>query len=141
MDGGYFGTSTPHIFLKTYKESVVLPPRIFNYEPKIHGFNLYKKTGSRAVGSKDVILFPKFYTSSIASEELKAIHEPRVEREAPSEADASMADKENLEQPPVLDPAPEEPQKDVEQEQEHNQNQSNRKNKKKNKKNKNRGKN
>lgn len=126
--------------MKTYKESVVLPPRIFNYEPKIHGFNLYKKTGSRAEGSKDVIIFPKFFSSQIASEELKVKNDPKVENEVVlSEADAIMADKENVEQPPVQEPVVEEIQKDDEQI--HNQNQGNKKNKKKNKKNKNKGKN
>jgi len=47
LDGAYFGTSLPHVFLKTYKEAVVLPPKIYNYEPKIAGFNIYKKKGSR----------------------------------------------------------------------------------------------
>lgn len=71
VDGAYFGTSVPHIFLKTFKEAVVLPPRIFHYEPKIHGFKLFKKTGSRAVGSNSVITYPKSYDSKAASEELK----------------------------------------------------------------------
>ena len=47
QDESYFGTSVPHIFLKTFKETVVLPQRIFNYVPKIHGFNLYNKTELR----------------------------------------------------------------------------------------------
>lgn len=71
VDGAYFGTSVSHIFLKTFKEAVVLPPRIFHYEPKIHGFKLFKKTGSRAVGSKDVITYPKQLDSQAASSELK----------------------------------------------------------------------
>ena len=71
VDGAYFGTSVPHIFLKTFKEAVVLPPRIFNYEPKIHGFRLFKKAGSRAVGSKNVIRYPKDHSAKEASEELK----------------------------------------------------------------------
>eukprot|EP00343_Euplotes_focardii_P005064 CAMPEP_0205808976 /NCGR_PEP_ID=MMETSP0205-20121125/13069_1 /ASSEMBLY_ACC=CAM_ASM_000278 /TAXON_ID=36767 /ORGANISM="Euplotes focardii, Strain TN1" /LENGTH=229 /DNA_ID=CAMNT_0053085471 /DNA_START=190 /DNA_END=875 /DNA_ORIENTATION=- len=78
VDGAYFGTSVPHIFLKSFKEAVVLPPRIFNYEPKIHGFRLYKKTGSRAAGSKDVIKYPNTISTSQAAEELKS----RVAREA-----------------------------------------------------------
>ena len=81
IDGAFFGTSVPHIFLRAYKEAVILPPRIFNYEPKIHGFNLYKKTGSRAVGSKDVILYPKFISSKIASEELKDSNQAKLQEE------------------------------------------------------------
>ncbi|CAI2362978.1 unnamed protein product [Moneuplotes crassus] len=46
--------------------------RDFNYEPKIHEFRIYKKTGSRAAGSKDAITYPKFYTTSEAAEELKS---------------------------------------------------------------------
>jgi len=84
VDGAYFGTSVPHIFLKSFKEAVVLPPRIFNYEPKIHGFKLYKKAGSRAVGSKNVIRYPNDYTSTTASEELKS-------RESNQKADEDVA--------------------------------------------------
>lgn len=70
MDGAYFGTSVPHIFLKTYKEAVVLPPRIFHYEPKISGFRLFGKTGSRALGSKSVVTFPKEVSTEMAMREL-----------------------------------------------------------------------
>ncbi len=80
VDGAYFGTSVPHIFLKAFKEAVVLPPRIFNYEPKIHGFKLYKKTGSRAAGSKDVITYPKTYTTEDATEELKSRRSKQEEK-------------------------------------------------------------
>ena len=41
LDGAYFGTTIPHAFLKAYKEAVVLPPRIFSYEPKIAGFRIF----------------------------------------------------------------------------------------------------
>ena len=47
LDGAYFGKSLPHIFLKSYREAVVLPPQIFSYEPKIAGFKLFKHRGSR----------------------------------------------------------------------------------------------
>lgn len=90
VDGAYFGTSVPHIFLKSFKEAVVLPPRIFNYEPKIHGFKLYKKTGSRALGAKDVILYPKSYSSSQASEELKGDSEGEILRKNLSDGDAAV---------------------------------------------------
>lgn len=32
---------------KTYKEAVVLPPKVYHYEPKIVGFKIYKKKGSK----------------------------------------------------------------------------------------------
>jgi casein kinase II subunit beta len=47
IDGAYFGTSFPHVFLKHYPEAVVLPPKIYYYEPKIYGFKIYKKRGSK----------------------------------------------------------------------------------------------
>lgn len=92
VDGAYFGTSVPHIFLKTFKEAVVLPPRIFNYEPKIHGFRLYKKTGSRAVGSRDVISYPKTITTEDASEELKSRPPKNIERNIKADEDVAMED-------------------------------------------------
>ena len=42
---------------------------------------MYKKTGSRAVGSKDVILYPKFISSKIASEELKDSNQAKLQEE------------------------------------------------------------
>lgn len=96
VDGAYFGTSVPHIFLKTFKEAVVLPPRIFNYEPKIHGFRMYKKTGSRAAGAKDVINYPKLYDTEKAVEELKS--RPVKEKQAKRIADEDVAMKDHKEE-------------------------------------------
>ena len=48
IDGAYFGTSLPHIFLKHYPEAIILPPKIYFYEPKIYGFKVYGKRGSKA---------------------------------------------------------------------------------------------
>jgi casein kinase II subunit beta len=93
VDGAYFGTSVPHIFLKTFKEAVVLPPRIFNYEPKIHGFRMYKKTGSRAAGAKDVINYPKLYDTEKAVAELKS--RPVKEKQAKRLADEDVAMKDH----------------------------------------------
>lgn len=47
MDGAYFGSSFPHVFLKHYPEAVILPPKIYYYEPKIFGFSVFKKRGSK----------------------------------------------------------------------------------------------
>jgi len=47
IDGAYFGTSFPHHFLKHYKTAVILPPKIYHYEPKISGFKIVGKRGSK----------------------------------------------------------------------------------------------
>lgn len=70
---------------------MVLPPRIFHYEPKIHGFRLYKKTGSRAVGSKDVITYPKAFDSKAAANELKFDPSNDEENKRIVDEDAAMA--------------------------------------------------
>jgi casein kinase II subunit beta len=95
VDGAYFGTSVPHIFLKTFKEAVVLPPRIFNYEPKIHGFKLYKKTGSRAAGAKDVIHYPKAFSSKEAADELKSRPAREMERKRVADEEAAKQPEDN----------------------------------------------
>lgn len=46
LDGAFFGTSFPHAFLKHYPLSVILPPKIHFYEPKISGFKIAGKRGS-----------------------------------------------------------------------------------------------
>ena len=47
IDGAYFGTSFPHVFQMHYPLAVILPPKIYYYEPKIFGFKLYGKRGSK----------------------------------------------------------------------------------------------
>ena len=47
IDGAYFGTSFPHVFLQHYPLAVVLPPKIYHYEPKIFGFKIAGKRGSQ----------------------------------------------------------------------------------------------
>jgi casein kinase II subunit beta len=47
VDGAYFGTSLPHVFLKGFTDAVVLPPKTHKYEPKIHGFKIFGKSGSQ----------------------------------------------------------------------------------------------
>lgn len=47
LDGAFFGPSVPHIFLKAYDYNVVLPPTVSYYEPKIYGFSLAGKRGSK----------------------------------------------------------------------------------------------
>ena len=47
IDGAFFGTTFAHHFLKHYKQAVILPPKIYHYEPKIYGFKIVGKRGSR----------------------------------------------------------------------------------------------
>lgn len=47
VDGACYGTSFPHVFLKHYPNAVILPPKVFLYEPKIYGFNVVGKRGSK----------------------------------------------------------------------------------------------
>jgi len=47
IDGAFFGTSFPHHFLKHYKQAVILPPKIYHYEPKVFGFKIVGKRGSK----------------------------------------------------------------------------------------------
>lgn len=47
VDGAYFGTSFPHVFLQHYPQAVILPPKIYYYEPKIYGFKIAGKRGSK----------------------------------------------------------------------------------------------
>ena len=46
VDGAYFGSSFPHIFLQTFPE---LRPSVsaIKYVPKIYGFKIYGKKGSK----------------------------------------------------------------------------------------------
>ncbi len=46
IDGAYFGTSLPHIFMMTLTEAIVLPPKVYYYEPQISGFKVFGKRGS-----------------------------------------------------------------------------------------------
>lgn len=47
LDGASFGTSIAQMFLKTYPTAIVLPPKVYYYEPVIHGFKLAGKRGSK----------------------------------------------------------------------------------------------
>ena len=47
LDGAFFGQSFGHEFLLEYKDSVVLPPKIYFYEPQISGFKIFGKRGSK----------------------------------------------------------------------------------------------
>lgn len=46
VDGAYFGCSFPHIFLQTYPDLMPSqPPNV--YVPRIFGFKIFKKKGSK----------------------------------------------------------------------------------------------
>ena len=47
LDGSFFGTSLPHIFLKHYPLAIILPPKVYYYQPKIYGFKIFGKRGSK----------------------------------------------------------------------------------------------
>lgn len=46
VDGAFFGCSFPHVLLDTYPECVPSPPKTV-YIPKIYGFKVYAKKGSK----------------------------------------------------------------------------------------------
>ena len=48
VDGACFGSSFPQVFLMHYPMAVILPPKVYHYEPKIFGFKIHGKRGSKA---------------------------------------------------------------------------------------------
>lgn len=47
IDGAYFGTTFPHHFTMNYTQAILLPPKIYYHEPKILGFKVAGKKGSK----------------------------------------------------------------------------------------------
>lgn len=47
LDGAYFGSSLAHIFFQQYSKNIVLPPKVYYYEPQLLGFNIAGKRGSK----------------------------------------------------------------------------------------------
>ena len=47
LDGAYFGSSLSHIFFQTYSKVIVLPPKVYYYEPQLFGFRIAGKRGSK----------------------------------------------------------------------------------------------
>ena len=47
LDGSIFGTMLPHMFLKHFSTAVVHPPKIYHYKPKIFGFQVFGRCGSK----------------------------------------------------------------------------------------------
>lgn len=48
LDGSFFTTGLPHAFILHYgKSAITLPPKVYYYQPKIFGFKLFNKRGSK----------------------------------------------------------------------------------------------
>jgi casein kinase II subunit beta len=47
LDGAFFSTALPHVFMKSYPTGIILPPKVYSYQPKILGFKLFGKVGSK----------------------------------------------------------------------------------------------
>merc|ERR1712160_55844 len=57
LDGAYFGSSIAHNFFATYDKAIVLPPKVYIYQPTIFGFKVAGKVGSKYhEPRKDVIV-------------------------------------------------------------------------------------
>lgn len=46
-DGAFYGSSFPYIFMNAFPAAVQLPPKVHFYEPKIYGFSIVGKRGSK----------------------------------------------------------------------------------------------
>mmetsp|Transcript_20168 Transcript_20168/g.37560 ORF Transcript_20168/g.37560 Transcript_20168/m.37560 type:complete len:185 (+) Transcript_20168:8677-9231(+) len=46
VDGAYFGTSFPHVLLQTYEDLYPQPPTS-TYTPRVYGFKVYGRKGSK----------------------------------------------------------------------------------------------
>jgi casein kinase II subunit beta len=57
LDGAFFGSSLANMFLSQYKASLVTTPSVQYYEPRIYGFKVAGKRGSKffAPASKTVL--------------------------------------------------------------------------------------
>jgi casein kinase II subunit beta len=47
LDGATFGPALPHMFLKFYSSQLTIPPKTLLYEPRIFGFKIATKRGSK----------------------------------------------------------------------------------------------
>jgi casein kinase II subunit beta len=46
IDGAFFGTSVAMIFMKSFPNAIILPPKVYYYQPNIFGFKIFTKRGS-----------------------------------------------------------------------------------------------
>lgn len=60
IDGGYFGTSFPHVFLQNRPEA---SPRLKKicYAPRISGYQVYKKNGSKYKDKQEEVKYESYY--------------------------------------------------------------------------------
>jgi hypothetical protein len=47
VDGACFGSSFPQVFMMHYPVAIIMPPKVYHYEPKIFGFRIAGKRGSK----------------------------------------------------------------------------------------------
>jgi len=47
LDGAYFSSSLSHIFFQHYSKAIILPPKVYYYEPQLFGFRIAGKRGSK----------------------------------------------------------------------------------------------
>ena len=59
LDGSYFGTSFPQIFITTFENMMEQPPRVYLYEPKICGFNIVGQRGSKYFDPQQVSAYKR----------------------------------------------------------------------------------
>lgn len=60
VDGAYFGCSFPHILLQTFPELNPKEKKVF-YVPRIYGFKIYKKRGSKYEEKDEKPLYTTYY--------------------------------------------------------------------------------
>ena len=59
LDGSYFGQSFPQIFLSNFDNMIEQPPKVYFYEPKIHGFRIAGQRGSKYFNPARTSVFAK----------------------------------------------------------------------------------
>ena len=59
MDGAYFGTSFPQIFFMAYPDLNPKVKKVKNYIPKLYGFRIFGKKGSKYFSKDKEELYEK----------------------------------------------------------------------------------
>ena len=47
LDGAYFGSSLPQVFIANHENLMEQPPKVYLYEPQIKGFKIVGQRGSK----------------------------------------------------------------------------------------------
>ena len=77
MDGACYGTSFPQVFQMHFPMAIILPPKIYHYEPKIFGFNIAGKRGSKYFDPpKGNVRYIESSVPGLEMEEIKRRYEP-----------------------------------------------------------------